>query len=165
MRFPLARVAWIFYEMNICVVIVDSSSSSISNDGMDPRSDDDGSLYVEYRPDDCGKTTIEEDGDEFLYGYFDQSLFEEEATTEVPATSIKKTRIIQSNCVEKEEILACLHEYTNADDIVQFTQHDGQIRFIVDLSSEECLLVTLASAADYMTISDSDGIGNTSPDS
>lgn len=120
-------------RFEICVTIIDTPEES----GNDP-------------------TSVNEDSkseSEFLYGYFDKSLFEEPVIEEPLRPKI--TRIIQSDINAKEEILACLRDFIAEDDIVQIEIiNNDQIRFIVDMSSEECVLLNLASSAPSMTIND-----------
>lgn len=136
-------------SFRICVTIVDTPEelSLCVDEALYNESGNDPASAVE-----------EEEESEFLYGYFDKSLFEEpviviEEEEEPPKQ--KTTRIIQSHINDMEEILSCLRDYVAEDDIVQVEMNDfNQIRFIVDMSSEECVLLNLASAASSMTICD-----------
>ncbi len=90
---------------------------------------------------------------------YDQSLFEEPGAIS-EEISTKKTRIIQSAAKNKEEIMSCLIVYTDEKDIVE-AEVDNRVRFIVDISSEECVLLNLVCTDPTMTITD---LANVSPE-
>lgn len=150
---------------SIFIVIEDTPETSTWSDdnGLDPLSDDDYSLFVENEPlppshvSSSSSSSVE--SSEFLYGHFDgSSLFVEEA---IPPSEIvippspKKTRLIQCHRRAKAEIRSCLRRFTENKDIIEVTcDSDDQIRFIADLSSEECVLLNLASPVMSMMITD-----------
>ena len=114
----------------ICITVIDTpEEQSIENLGDDPVTEEESVL-------------------------FDQALFEE---PQVERNTSKKTRLIQSDASAKEEVLSCLKGYVQEDDIVQVEiAGGGRIQFIVDMSSEECVLLNLAST-EPMTITDLKG--------
>lgn len=139
--------------------------------GIDPISDDDVSLLEEF----IGNIVMNDTNStsstiSFLHGYIDNELFREPSILIEIQPEPKKTRLIQCCTNEKEQILSCLKEFTETNDIVQVgTQNDKYIQFIVDLSSEECILLALASPARTMTVNDipplrDDTEGDTSPE-
>lgn len=139
------------------IVIDDTPETTTSDNGLDPMSDDDFSLFVEDESL-LPPSQLSEEESSFLYGHFDASLFVEEPLPIPPIVippSPKKTRLIKCHRTARVEIQACLREFTENGDTVEVTcDMDDQIRFIVDLSSEECVLLNLASTVTSMTVLD-----------
>lgn len=136
---------------SLFIAIEDTPEQSVDDSGLDPLSDEDYSLFVE----DAVSSQTSEQSD-FLYGHFD-SLFKED----VPPIQIvippspKKTRLIQCRSESKSLLEACLRDFTENKDIVEVAVvGDNLIRFIADLSSEECILLNLASPVPSMRIID-----------
>ena len=69
--------------------------------------------------------------------------------------SPKKTRLVQCHRDTKRDIQSCLREFTENKDVIEASMcNDNQIRFVADLNSEECILLSLASPVHSMTITD-----------